>query len=210
MKTGEVTEPASDDDASRKPASVFVAHQVPDFEAYLEQFNGNAQVRADAGVTRVIMARSVDDPHRVVLHFSAGSLDSVQKFLAGTEYEQLVEADRATESTLLWTATDELNELPAEMTPDSVSLFKKFPLSDFDCAVRALVAAEPALRAQGALGFSLHRSSVKADVAILHFVAKDRSAGEQAFAGEPLLGALTGCGASGLENPIVANNHNGA
>lgn len=177
-------------------------HQVRDFAAYIQQFNGNAEVRAEAGVRSFVMARLADG--RVALHFSAGSLQSVQDFLEH-EYLKLVEADQATDSTLIWITTDDLDELPAEVVPGSVSLFKKFSLTDTDCAVRALIQAQPTLRAQGVLGFSLHHSSTDSDVAIIHLLARDASVGQSAFA-KDLPSALTPCGGSDLAQPILADN----
>lgn len=179
-----------------------MVHQVQDFDAYLQQFKANAQVRAEAGVRRFVMARLADG--RVALHFSAGSLQSVQDFLQH-EYLKLVEADQATDSTLIWTTTDDLDELPAEVPPGSVSLFKKFPLTNTDCAVRALIQAQPALSAQGVLGFSLHHSSTDTDVAIVHLLARDAGVGQHAFS-KDLASALTPCGATELDQPILADN----
>ncbi len=196
------TEPAQGEKPAERPSSVFVVHQVPDFDAYLKQFKDNAEVRAAAGVRRFVMARLADG--RVALHFSAGSLQSVQDFL-DHQYLNLVQADRATDSTLIWTTTDDLDELPAEVPPGSVSLFKKFLLTDADCGIRALIQAQPALRAQGVLGFSLHHSSTDADVAIIHVLARDASVGQSVFVKE-LPGALTPCGGSELGNPILADN----
>lgn len=181
-------------------------HQVPDFDAYLKQFRGNAEARRSAGVTRVILGRVAGDPGRVALHFSAGSVESIESFLRSAQYDRLVDEDEATDSSLIWIATDELDELPAEVPAGSVSLFKKFPLADVECAVRALIQEQGALRSQGVLGYSLHRTTVKAEVAILHVLATDVSAGERAYGGEPLTSALTGCGASGLAHPVVVEN----
>lgn len=180
-------------------------HQVPDFEAYSKQFAGNAEARAKAGVTRVVLTRLADDPKRVGLHFSAGSLDSVEKFLAGTDYRQLVEADRATESTVLWIATDELDELPNAIAPGTASLFKKFPVADVDCLVAGLTSNQSSLQAQGLLGFSLHRTESNPGVAILHLLASDRATIEKIYEG-PLRPLLTGCGAGKLERPLIGTN----
>jgi hypothetical protein len=196
------SEPAQNEKPAERPSSVFVVHQVPDFDAYLKQFKDNTEARAAAGVRRFIMARLADG--RVALHFSAGSLKSVQDFL-DHQYLTLVEADRATDSTLIWTTTDDLDELPTEVAPGSVSLFKKFLLTDTDCGVRALIKAQSALSAQGILGFSLHHSSTDADVAILHVLARDASVGQSVFVRDLPL-ALEACGATELQNPILADN----
>lgn len=200
------TQPSQGDEPAARTASVFVILQVPDFDAYLKQFKGNAEARRSAGVSRVILGRVLGDAERVAVHFSAGSLESIQSFLSSSEYERLLDEDRATDSALIWIATDELDELPAEVPAGSVSLFKKFPLPDGDCAVQALIKEQGALRSQGVLGYSLHRTTVKSDVAILHLLATDVAAGERAYGGEPLSSALKACGASELDHPVLAEN----
>jgi hypothetical protein len=200
------TQPAEGEDPTARNASVFVVHQITDFDAYLKQFRGNAEARRSAGVTRVIMGRVAGDAQRVALHFSAGSIESIESFLASSEYERMVEKDQATDSSLIWIATDEFDELPTEVPPGSVSLVKKFPLPDVDCAVAALIREQGALRSQGVLGYSLHRTTANAEVAILHVLATDVAAGERAYGGEPLTTALTGCGATDLERPVLVEN----
>lgn len=191
---------------SPQGASVFVVHQVPDWDAYRKQFERNAPARDSAGVTRVILSRLADDPHRVGLHFSAGSLDSVHKFLKSSEYARLADADRATESTLLWIAADELDELPSAIAAGSASLFKKFEVRDVDCVSSGLAAASTGLHEDGLLGFSLHRTENNSQVVILHLVAADRNAVEEVYTGPRLKPLLTGCGAQKLDAPIVSIN----
>jgi hypothetical protein len=183
-----------------------VIHQVSDFDVYLRQFRGNAEARSKAGVTRVILSRLADDPTRVGLHFSAGSLDSIRAFLAGSDYERLAQADKATESTILWIATDELDELPSVTSPGSASLFKKFPLRDVECALRGLRGSQVQLQSQGLLGWSLHRTESDPGVAIVHLVATDAAQAERLFSNGPIASLLQGCGAERLEKPVIGVN----
>ncbi len=205
-KAASTTELAGGDDAAR-PASVFVVHQVPDFAAYVRQFEKNQGVRDKAGVSRAIVARLADDPQRVAVHFSIGSLGAVRSFLESQDYARLVEEDRATDSTLLWIATDELVELPAEILPGSVSLFEKFPARDRECLVRAFAAGQSELYAEGLLGFSLHSLTSDSGVSILHLLAADRANVERIASGAQLTGLLTGCGAKSPDKKLVANNY---
>ena len=200
------TQPTNSADPALRAASVFVVHQVSDFDAYLKQFKGNAQAREQVGVTRVLMARLADDAQRVAVHFEVPSLKTAEDFLASDEYQQLVKADQATDSTLLWTATDELVELPADVPSASVSLFKKFPVRDMECLVRLLVAGQKELHDQGLLGFSLHRSSSDENVAIVHLLAPSRATAETIYSGAPLKDAFSTCGATDVVHPIIGNN----
>lgn len=182
--------------------SVFVVHHVPDFEAYLKQFEKNAEARTRAGVYRVILVRLMDDSGRVGLHFSAGSRESVDTFLDSEEYKKLARADTATDSTLLWIASDILDELPASLPPSSVSLFKKFPVRDVDCVSRELIPIHEALKGDGLIGFSLHRTD-REQVVILHLIAGSRDQVEQVYSGTALRQLLTQCGAENLDQPLI-------
>lgn len=201
------TTPTSGDDPATRAASVFVVHQVPDFDAYVRQFEKNQGIRDQAGVSRAILARLADDPKRVAVHFSVGSLGAVKAFLNSHDYERLVAEDRATDSTLLWITTDELVELPAEIMPGSVSLYEKFPVRDRECLVRALAGGQSELYAEGLLGFSLHALANDAEATILHLIAADRPTVERIASGRQLTGLLDGCGAKNPDKKLVANNY---
>lgn len=200
------SELAPDQDPKERRASVFVVHHAPDFSAYLEQFARNEEARSKAGVTRAIVLRLSDDPTRVGVHFSAGSRQSVDAFLKSADFDRLVESNEATDSTLLWVAVDELDELPATVSAGSASLFKKFPVRDVECVVTGLISSQSQLQEQGLLGFSLHRTESDGQTVILHLVATDPAKAEQVYGGEVLSSLLKSCGAEKLEKPVIGIN----
>src|SRR5262245_35569167 len=87
-------------------ASVFVVHDVSDFDAFRKYLDEGASDRAQAGVKGYLLTRL--DDGRIVIHFFAENVDQVNAALNSERMQSYLSRKGAPDASLVWLAKDEL------------------------------------------------------------------------------------------------------
>jgi quinol monooxygenase YgiN len=164
---------ASNDVRGRGGASVFVVHEIEDFEAFKKYLDEGADARAKAGVLGYLLSRL--DDGRLVIHFFAKDVKTVEAALNSPDMQAYLSRKGAPDASLVWLALDERVTIPASPpTEKTWSLYYKLKTADFAAFERAFDERSRVYTEQGVIGVGLHRSTAQNDVLILHFMGTDR------------------------------------
>jgi hypothetical protein len=160
-------------DARKGLASVFVVHLMSDYDAFKKYFDEGAAERAKNGVKGYLLSK-IDDG-RVVIHFFADDVETVDKALKSPEMVKYLDRKGAPETSLVWLTRDVVVKLPATPpTGETYSLYLKVKVTDFDAFRRAFEQRYPVYAEQGVIAEGLHQSTEKDDIAILHFMGTSK------------------------------------
>lgn len=154
-------------------ASIFVAHQVTDFEAFKKFFEDGSPERDRAGVKGHVVTRL--DDGRVVVHLFGGDLDALKMTFESPQVRQYLDRTGGPDRSFAWLAYDELVKLPA--TPPSgqtFSLFVRLRMLDLAPLRRGFVDLQPLFTDHRVVASGLHHSVDQSDLVFLHLVGTDR------------------------------------
>ena len=169
-------EPAADPAASgvidrrgKGGASVFVAHQVSDWEAFKKFFEEGAPEREKAGVVGHLLTRL--DDGKVVIHFFANDLEVVKNTLASPALQEYLGRTGAPDASLVWVAYDEMVKMfPKSPAVTTFSLFVRMRVTDLPAMRNGFVKLQSVFAEQSVIASGLHQSVDQADLVIVHFV----------------------------------------
>jgi hypothetical protein len=154
-------------------ASVFVGHQVTDFDAFKKFFDEGFEDRAKTGVKGHLLTRL--DDNRAIVHLFAADLDALKMTLASPELEQYLGRPGGPEGSLLWLAHDDLVKLPAKPpTEPTFSLYLKLRAADLPALRRGFVQHQALFAEHGVIASGIHQSVDQSDLVFLHFVGTAR------------------------------------
>jgi hypothetical protein len=154
-------------------ASVFVVHDVGDFEAFRKYFEEGEAERTKAGVLGYLLSRL--DDGRVVIHFFAKEVKEVEAALNSPRMQEYLSRKGAPDASLVWVTTDKRVTIPASPpTGKTWSLFFKLKTPDVAAFQKTFDERSNVYAEQGVVGFGLHRSTSQEDMVILHFMGTDR------------------------------------
>jgi len=163
----------SEDQHHRGGASVFVVHEMSDFDAFQKFFEEGAPEREKAGVKGYLLSRL--DDGRVVIHFFADELRVVDEALKSPKLQEYLGRKGAPEASLVWITRDVYVTVPAAPpTGETYSLYLKLKVGDFAALERGFAARAPVFAEQGVIGRGLHQSTTSEEIAILHFMGTAR------------------------------------
>lgn len=169
------TDPAANgiiDRRGKGGASVFVAHQVGDFDAFKKFFEEGAAERAKVGVKGHLLTRL--DDGRVVIHLFADDLDVVKMTLDSPALKEYMNRSGAPDASLVWIAYDELVKVwPEPPKVPTFSLYVKVSAADLPAIRDGFVKLQSTFAEQSVIAAGLHHSASQADLVILHFVGTD-------------------------------------
>ena len=72
--------------------NILVKHEVADWDAWKEAYDGHAEARAAAGLTSRGIARDAENPNVVYINFAASDLDGARAFLGSEDLKSTMEA----------------------------------------------------------------------------------------------------------------------
>jgi hypothetical protein len=153
-------------------ASVFVAHQIGDFEAFKKFFEEGAPEREKAGVKGHLLTRL--DDGRVVIHLFAGDMDVVKLTLDSPALKEYLNRAGAPDASVIWLAYDELIKVwPKPPAVPTFSLYVRLSAADLSALRDGFVRLQSMFAEQSVIAAGLHHSSTQADLFFLHFVGTD-------------------------------------
>jgi hypothetical protein len=208
------TTPASDPGAatataeqpqSAGGASIFVVHQVSDFDAFQKYFESGDVERDQAGVKGYLLSRL--DDGRVILHFFAEDADKVQAALNSERMQQYLSKQGAPDASLVWLTKNVVLSVPA--TPPAgvtFSLYYKLNVPDFAAFQRAFEQRASFFTSQGVIASGLHQSVSKDAIVILHFVANAREKLETLRSRPEFAELLALATRESAEKPLIARD----
>jgi hypothetical protein len=167
--------PAGATDAPRAGrASIFVVHMMSDFDAFKKYFEDGAADRARAGVKGYLLSKL--DDGRVVIHFFADDVDTIDAAMKAPEMQKFLDREGAPETSLVWLTRDVLVKVPpAPPAGETYSLYLKLKVGDFGALESGFRERSATFAEHGVIAEGLHQSTANDSIAILHFVgtAKD-------------------------------------
>jgi hypothetical protein len=153
-------------------ASVFVVHEVKDFDAFKKFLDEGEAERKQMNVFGHILTRL--DDGRVVVHFFAHDIKEVDAALKSPRMEDYFQREGAPDSSLVWLVRDEVVVAPARpLEGRTFSLFLKLKTTDFATFKKSFEDHASVYAEQGVVAYGLHRSTVQDETIILHFVGTD-------------------------------------
>lgn len=154
-------------------ASVFVVHWVSDFEGFKQYLEEGAAERARAGVKGYVLSRLDDE--RVVIHFVANDVKQVEDALNSERMQDYLSRSGKPDASLVWLTQNDLLKVPVSAPSGTTfSLLFKIHAGDFAALKNDFSRLDAVFTEQGAIGWGLHRSAAREDIAVLHFVGADR------------------------------------
>lgn len=163
----------SDDVRHRGGASIFVVHDVKDFDAFRKYFEEGEAEREKAGVLGYLLSRL--DDGRVVIHFFAKDVKQVEAAMNSPRMQEYFAREGAPDASLVWLTVDELVTIPASPPADKTfSLFLKLKTADAAGFEKAFESRSAVYAEQGVIGVGLHRSTAQDGIVILHFMGTER------------------------------------
>jgi len=154
-------------------ASVFVAHQVSDFEAFKKFLEDGAPEREKAGVVGHLLTRL--DDGKVVIHFFASDLDALKMTLESPALKEYLNRSGAPDASLVWLSHDLLVKMyPKPPAMQTFSLYLRMRVVDLAAVRNGFVKLQPVFDEQSAVASSLHRSVDQADLVFLHVVGTNK------------------------------------
>jgi len=167
------TATAASDAKHAETASFFAVHSLTDFESFKKYFEAGTADRAKFGVNGYLFTRM--DDGRVVIHFFADNVETVQTALKSAEMVKYLDRKGAPEASLSSVTRDVIVNLPVTPPTDvTYSLYVKEKFGDFAALERGFRERHALFAAQGVIAEGLHRSATTEDVAVLHFVGTSR------------------------------------
>ncbi|HET6283037.1 MAG TPA: hypothetical protein VFH73_18905 [Polyangia bacterium] len=76
----------------RPLAGLIIRHEVRDYAAWKQAFDGHGDARSKAGVVGHAVSRSVRNPNVVVIYLQAESLDALRAFTAASDLKAVMQA----------------------------------------------------------------------------------------------------------------------
>jgi hypothetical protein len=154
-------------------ASVFVVHDIKDFEVFRKYFEGGEAERQAAGVLGYLLSRL--DDGRIVVHFFAKDVKEVEAALNSPKMQEYLSRDGAPDASLVWVTVDERVKIP-KLPPQgkTYSLFFRLKTPDVAAFEKAFDARSAVFAEQGVIGAGLHESTSQAGMIVLHFMGTDR------------------------------------
>jgi hypothetical protein len=153
-------------------ASVFVVHQVKDFDAFKKFLDEGEAERKAMNVFGHILTRL--DDGRVVIHFFAHDIKEVDAALRSPRMDDYFKREGAPDASLVWLVRDEVVAAPARpIEGKTFSLFFKLKTSDFAAFKKSFEGHASVYAEQGVVAYGLHRSTAQDETVILHFVGTD-------------------------------------
>jgi hypothetical protein len=157
----------------RGGASIFVVHDVKDFDAFRKYFEEGEAERQKAGVLGYLLTRLADG--RVVIHFFAKDVKQVEDALNSPRMQEYFSREGAPDASLVWLTVDQRVTVPASPpAANTFSLFFKLKTDDPAAFEKAFESRSAVYAEQGVIGVGLHRSTSQAGMIILHFMGTDR------------------------------------
>ena len=154
-------------------ASVFVVHDIKDFEVFRKYFDDGEAERSSAGVLGYLLSRL--DDGRIVVHFFAKDVKQVEVALNSPKMQEYLSRDGAPDASLVWVTVDERVKMPASPpSGKTFSLYFKLKTADLAAFDKAFESRSAVYAEQGVVGFGLHRSTSQEGMVILHFMGTDR------------------------------------
>jgi len=154
-------------------ASVFVVHEIGDFDAFQKFFEEGAPEREKAGVKGYLLSRL--DDGRIVIHFFADDERTVEEALKSPNLEEHLGRKGAPDASLVWLTRDVSVTVPAAPpTGETFSLYLKLKVGDFAALERGFEERAQVFAEQGVIAKGLHQSTSSAEIAILHFMGTAR------------------------------------
>jgi hypothetical protein len=206
--------PASEPGAPEAPAeppqdaggaSLFVVHQVSDFDAFQKYFESGNVERDQAGVKGYLLSRL--DDGRVILHFFADDADKVQAALNSQRMQEYLSKKGAPDASLVWLTKNVVVSLPATLPSGATfSLYYKLHVADFAAFQRAFEERRAFFTGQGVIAYGLHQSVSKDAIAVLHFVANSREKLESVRARPEFAELLALATRESAEKPLIARD----
>lgn len=161
-------------DPQQTGASVFVLHQVDDFDAFMKFFEEGAPEREAMGVRGQLVSRL--DDGRVIIHFIADDAERIDAALKSKRMDSYLNREGAPGASIIWLAHNEIVRMPAvPPSGQTYSLLLKLPVTDFAAFKRGFSQRHQVFAEQSVIGEGLHSSAIDDNVAILHFVGTDRA-----------------------------------
>ena len=87
-------------------SSVFIRHQVADFDVWKAAFDEHGTTRRDHGLTDTSLLRDEDDGNMVTIVMSTDDPARAREFLASDDLRETMEGAGVTSSPELWIAND--------------------------------------------------------------------------------------------------------
>jgi hypothetical protein len=153
-------------------ASVFVAHQISDFDGFKKFFEEGAAEREKVGVKGHLLTRL--DDGKVVVHLFANDLEVVKNNFDSPKLKEYMERSGHPDATFYWLAYDELVKVwPKPPAVPTFSLYVKLSAADLTALRDGFVKLQPVFAEQSVIASGLHHSVYQADQVFLHFVGTD-------------------------------------
>lgn len=153
-------------------ASVFVANQVSDFNAFAKFFEEGASEREKAGVKGHLLTKL--DDGRVVVHLFGNDLDALKLTLDSPALKEYLTRPGAPDASSVWLAYDELIKIwPQAPAVPTFSLYLKVNAADLPAIRDGFVKLQSLFAEQSVIASSLHHSTTQSDLVFLHFVGTD-------------------------------------
>jgi len=148
-------------------------HEMSDYDAFQKFFEEGAPEREKAGVKGYLLSRL--DDGRVVIHFFADDVATVEEALKAPNLEEYLGRKGAPEASLVWLTRDVNVTIPAvPPTGETYSLYLKLKVGDFAALEHGFEERSAVFAEQGVIARGLHQSTSSAEIAVLHFMGTAR------------------------------------
>jgi hypothetical protein len=172
-----------------------------DFDAFKKYFDENVALREKAGVKGYLLSRL--DDGKVVIHFLADDLETVQNTLNSPDLERYLDRKGQPDSTVVWLTKTEILKVPAAPPEgQTYSLYLKLHVGDFAALERGFEQRHSVFAEQSVIGEGLHRTP-EGDVAVLHFVGTARDKLEALPRRPEFVELLKQAGTKGDVKPLI-------
>jgi quinol monooxygenase YgiN len=204
------TEPVKPPDADKPPmktASMFVKHDVADYDKWKAAFDKHLDARKAIGVMWHSVSRHVDNDKTAILHFVGTDLAKMQAFAGSDDLKKVMKEAGVTGPPEIWFANDVEIKSPEGKLPDgTVSVIVKHEVEDYDKWKAAFDKHEAARKEGSAVGHSVSRDADNPNIVYVHAMATDAAKIKAMMGSEDMKKTMAEAGVKGEPTIWMAND----
>ncbi len=187
--------------------SVFVAHEVEDWDKWKAAFDGHTAARKGASAIWHSVSRDVENDKKLYIHIVGTDMARTTAFLESEDLKKVMTEAGVKGKPEIWVANDvEIKSPEGKVEGETFSIIIRHEVADFDKWKTAYDADEARRKEMTILGGSVSRAADNENMVILHFMVTDPSKVKEAMESDDMKKVMKEAGVKGPPEVAVAKD----
>lgn len=187
--------------------SVFVAHEVEDWDKWKKVFDAHTAARKAASAVWHSVSRDAENENKIYIHIVGTDMAKTTAFLESEDLKKAMGEAGVKGKPEIWVANDvEIKSPEGKVEGETFSIIIRHEVADFDKWKTAYDADEARRKEMTILGGSVSRAADNENMVILHFMVTDPAKVKEAMESDDMKKVMKEAGVKGPPEVAVAKD----